>query len=166
MLLLLARLALAAPAVSIGTSVTGGLEAHAQGGVTEPRGTVDLLDLEIHVGDRWIVVPRIGRWAAGVALLEIQDIEVDVLLRWARPGDGWQPLWAIGIGPKLAVGAADVVGGARLLGRLGATHHREDGIATWHLFGEPYLLGEGGRDVATFAIGLRAGFAVTWRVRR
>lgn len=162
-MLLLCATAAAAP-IDLGTSLAGGVDAQVQAGRISPRPRIDLLDLEIHIGERLQIVPRIGRLAAGLGALQILDAEVDLLARFGDTSPGWQPFVAVGVGPKLTVGAAETVLGAALVGRVGYAWSPTEGRRRVHLFAEPVLTLEGSRSVTAFSAGVRAGAALTWRL--
>jgi len=161
--LLLLATALAGPPVELGLSFSGGVKAHVQDGVTEAAASVDLLDFEIHVG-RTQIVPRLGRFAVGLAALQITEIEVDVFYALTKPQDGWAFAGAVGVGPRLTVGADQVSGGARLLGRLGAVWRKPDGRFRTHLLAEPFVGVDGGPEFVSADVGIRAAVAFTWKV--
>lgn len=154
----------AASAVDLGTSLSAGLDGHLQRGTFGARPRVDVLDLEVHLGDQLQIVPRLGRFAIGLAALEIVDLQVDVLWRFGSTDPGWQPFVAVGVGPKLTVGAGETVVGATTLGRLGYAWRRAEGATRVHVFAEPQLTLESSRLGPVFAVGARAGAAVTWRL--
>lgn len=128
------------------------------------RPRVDLLDLELHVGDHLQVVPRVGRFAVGLAALEIIDAEIDVLYRIGSTDPGWRPFVAVGGGATVAVGAGDVVLGGTALARVGWAWRPGEGARRVHVFAEPRLALVTGRSVSAGSAGLCAGAAFTWRL--
>lgn len=156
-------LAWAGPEVALGTSLSGGGGAHIQDGITDGTWSADVLDFEIHAGAVQ-VVPRLGTFIVGIAALQIVDIQVDVMYDFSKREDGWTFLGAGGVGPRLTVGGDRVFGGARLIGRLGATWRKPDGRFRAHLYGEPYAGITGGSEMLAGDVGVRLGAAFTWRV--
>ena len=161
-LLALTSTALAgSPPVHLGASASLGPALRVQDGVAEVRPSVDLLDVEAHIG-RVQLVPRLGRFLVGRLAMGITDVELSTFLRVRRGDAGWIPL--VGVGPRLVVGAGRTSLGGRALLRLGRHTGGEHG-RHW-VFAEAYAGVDGGPEHVVFDAGLRVGGALTWRLSR